>query len=259
MAASPPRYTRCPKCGHQPLPDDQRLPAACPHCSVILAKIGQVPQRSTRAAESSPPNDTPTWADRLTAMPQRVDSLQFWCRVALLAALAVWSWALIGLDFRTGEMNESFLHRPLLVFHEAGHVLFMPLGHWMMVLGGTLGQLLMPAILAGALLIKNRDPFGASVGLWFLGVSVLDVAPYMFDALHPQLMLLSGSTGEEGGHDWIYLFSSLGLLPKSPLIGGLTHKLGALVVLLALGWGAWLLRRQYSRVAGRSTRKDGPL
>jgi hypothetical protein len=67
----------------------------------------------------------------------------------------------------------------------------------------------------------------------------------MFDALQPQLMLLSGQVGEAGGHDWIYLFSSLGLLPKAQLIGGLTHKLGALVVLLALGWGAWLLQRQY--------------
>jgi hypothetical protein len=259
MAASPPRYTRCPKCGQQPLPDDQSLHAACPHCGVILAKVGQVPQRKTPVAEPDLPHDTPTWTERLTQLPQPVDRLQFWAQVGLLAGLAVWSWALIGLDYRTGEMNESFLHRPLLVFHEAGHVLFMPLGEWMMVLGGTLGQLIMPALLAGALLIKNRDPFGASVGLWFLGVSVLDVAPYMFDALHPQLMLLSGSTGEAGGHDWIYLFSSLGLLPKSQLIGALTHKLGALVLLLALGWGAWLLRRQSPRVAGRSTRKNETL
>lgn len=254
-------YTRCPKCEHQPLPLDQALPAACPRCGVILAKVGQAvhrtqplpaaaPDLAYRDAGNHAPATESRWTALFTSVPDRVDALQFWCRVGLLAALAVWSWVLIGLDYRTGEMNESFLHRPLLVFHEAGHVLFMPLGHWLMVLGGTLGQLIMPAILAGALLIKNRDPFGAAVGLWFFGVSVLDVAPYMFDALHPHLMLLSGSTGEEGGHDWIYLFSSLGLLAKSQLIGGLTHKLGALIVLLALGWGAWLLRRQYPRVDG---------
>ena len=157
MATSPPRYTRCPKCGQQPLPDDQSLPAACPHCGVILAKVGQVATRAapTPAADKKAvlPEDQPGWTTLLTHTPKRVDSLQFWCRVALLAALAMWSWVLIGLDYRTGEMNESFLHRPLLVFHEAGHVLFMPLGHWLMVLGGTLGQLLMPAVLAGALLI----------------------------------------------------------------------------------------------------------
>lgn len=190
----------------------------------------------------------PGWTALLTHVPDRVEAMHFWARVALLAGLAVWGWRLIGMDYRAGELGESFLHRPILVFHEAGHVIFMPLGHWLMVLGGTLGQLLMPAIMGAALLLKNRDPFGAAVGLWFLGVSLLDVAPYMYDALHPQLMLLSGSTGEEGGHDWIYLFSSLGLLSKAQLIGGLTHKLGALVVLLALGWAAWLLRRQYPRV-----------
>ena len=99
----------------------------------------------------------------------------------------------------------------------------------------------MPAILGGALLIKNRDPFGASIGLWLVGVSLLDLAPYMYDSLHPQLMMLSGTTGEEGGHDWINLFSSLGLLRKSQFIGSLVHKFGAETVILAIGWGALVL------------------
>src|SRR5450830_2124922 len=167
-------YTRCPKCDHHPLPAEQALPAACPHCGVILAKVGAL---ATRAAplpsldhEPDLSEAEPGWTALLTHLPERVDSLQFGLRVALLAALAAWSWVLIRMDYRTGEMGESFLHRPILVFHEAGHIVFMPLGHWLMVLGGTLGQLIMPAILAGALLIKNRDPFGAAVGLWFLGV-----------------------------------------------------------------------------------------
>ena len=191
------------------------------------------------------------WLAALGRVPDKVDVTAWWARAALLAALALWSFFLMRMDYRTGEIAQSFLHRPLLVFHEAGHVVFMAFGQWLMVLGGTLGQLLMPMLLAGALLWKNRDPFGASVGCWFLGVSVMDVAPYMFDALQPQLMLLSGSTGENGGpHDWIYLFDSLGLMPRAQMIGGLIHKIGALLVLLSLGWGAWLLRRQYGRLAG---------
>ncbi len=252
-------YSRCPKCAHQPLPSDQTLPAACPACGVILAKVGQAALRAPAAParEAAQESDAPGWtALLLTHMPERVDAMRFWWRLALLAGLALWSWMLIGLDYRTGEMVESFLHRPILVFHEAGHVLFMPLGQWLTVLGGTLGQLIMPAILAVALLVKNRDPFGAAVGLWFFGVSVLDVAPYMYDALQPQLMLLSGATGEAGGHDWIFLFSSMGLLPKAQLIGGLTHKLGALVLLASLGWAAWLLRRQYPRLADHVMQED---
>ncbi len=186
----------------------------------------------------------------LLRVPDRVDSTAFWSRVVMLCVFAVWGVALIRLDFRGGEMGSAFLHRPLLVFHEAGHVVFAFLGEWMRVAGGTLGQLLMPLILGGALLRTNHDPFGAALGLWLFGVSLLDVAPYMYDALQPQLMLLSGTTGEEGGHDWIYLFNSLGWLQRSQLIGNLTHKLGALVIALSLLWAAWVLLRQHARVDG---------
>ena len=125
-----------------------------------------------------------------------------------------------------------------------------------MFLGGTLGQLLMPLLLAGALLRKNRDPFSAAIGMWFFGVSLLDVSPYLYDALSPQLMLLSGRTGEEGGHDWIYLLNSLGLMAKAHMLGGLTHKLGALVVVLSLAWGGWVLKLQYARLSGDVLHED---
>jgi hypothetical protein len=189
-----------------------------------------------------------TFISLLRRIPERVDPLTFWSRVALLLGFALWGVVLIAQDYRTGEIGSSFIHRPLLIFHEAGHVVFRLFGEWVMVLGGTLGQLVMPAILGGALLIKNRDPFGASIGVWFVGVSLLDIAPYMYDALHPQLILLSGMTGEEGGHDWIYLFSSMGLLQKSQFIGGMIHKTGALLVILALAWGGWVLRVQHDRL-----------
>ncbi len=235
-------FQSCPKCGHSPMPANQSLPAACPACGVILAKLAQALNKS---------DDKPSDIGLLPDIPTRMDPVTLWARVALLVAFAVWGASLIGMDYRTGEMGTSFIHRPLLVFHEAGHVLFRLLGEWMMVLGGTLGQLIMPTILGGALLVKNRDPFGASIGLWFFGVSLLDVAPYVYDALHPQLMLLSGMTGEDGGHDWIFLLSSLGLLPKAQIIGAVVHKLGALIVILALGWGLWILRIQHHRSTAR--------
>ncbi len=252
-------FQRCPKCGHSPLPSDQKLPAACPACGAIFAKVvqtlveteeisGPEAQRTRQRpqADVSKDDDRPTISEFLFNPPTRIDAVTYWSRIVLLVGFTVWGLILIAQDYRTGEIGSAFIHRPLLIFHEAGHVVFRMLGEWMMILGGSLGQLIMPAILCWALLVKNRDPFGASIGLWFFGVSLLDLAPYMFDALHPQLVLLSGMTGEEGGHDWIFLFKSLGVLTKSQLIGGLVHKLGALVVLMALAWGALVLRLQHA-------------
>ncbi|MBL8513166.1 MAG: hypothetical protein JNJ55_04170, partial [Betaproteobacteria bacterium] len=87
-----------------------------------------------------------------TFIPARVDPTLFWARVALLAFFAVWGARLIAMDYRDGGMGASFIHMPLLVFHEAGHVLFLLFGEFMTIAGGTLMQLIMPAVLCGALL-----------------------------------------------------------------------------------------------------------
>lgn len=247
-APAAPRFSRCPKCGHRPLPLDQALPAACPACGVILAKVGR--SRRPAARRVGPGGEPGCVATLLLHVPERVDAWRWWLRALLLAGFTLWGWALIALDYRVGEIGQSFLHGPLLVFHEAGHVIFRLFGVWFGVLGGTLAQLLLPAMIVVAFLRKNRDPFGAAIGSWLVGVSLLDVAPYMYDALHPQLTLLDGSVGEEGGHDWIYLFESLGLRPRARFIGAATHKLGALLMLLSLGWAAWLLVLQRRRIAG---------
>lgn len=251
-------FSRCPKCAHRPLPQDQSLPAACPACGVILAKVAEVQRRGAGLARRAPlpGGKTRAWRKWLLHTPARVDHGAWWLRALLLTGLAVWGLRLIAMDYRSGEMAASFLHGPLLLFHEAGHVVFRVFGEWVSVLGGTLGQLLMPAIIVAAFLLKNRDPFGAAVGLWLLGVSLLDVAPYMYDALEPQLMLLFGSTGEAGGHDWIYLFTSMGLRPRAQALGSATHKLGALVLLLALAWAGWVLALQRGRITPAVLHED---
>ena len=171
-------------------------------------------------------------------------------RVAPLVAFALWGAPLAWIVYCEGEIMNSFIDGPLLVFHEAGHLVFRLFGEWVSVLGGTLGQLLMPAVLGVALLWKNRDPFGAAIGLWLFGVAMLDVAPYMYDALEPQLTLLGGGTGNDSFHDWIYLFDSVHQVHHAQRIGAFTHALGAAIVLLALAWGAGVLRLQRRRIAG---------
>ena len=207
---------------------------------VALARRGPSPAQPRDERADGEDRGLDGW---LRHVPDRVDAVRWWLRAALLSVLALWGGVLMAQDYRTGEIGSSFLHGPLLVFHEAGHVLFRPFGAWTMVLGGTLAQLLLPALIVVAFLWKNRDPFGAAVGLWLLGVSLLDVAPYMYDALQPQLTLLNG-------HDWIYLFEAMGLRPRAQFVGALTHKLGALVLLLSLAWAAWVLVLQRRRIGG---------
>lgn len=165
--------------------------------------------------------------------------ISWWGRLAILLVLIVWGWHLAGLPYQDESFGESFIHAPLLIFHEAGHVVFRLFGEWMMVLGGTLGQLVMPAVLSVALLYRNRDAFGAAIGLWLFGVSLMDVAPYVYDALDPKLMLLSGTTGEDGGpHDWIFLLQSMGKLGQAHAIGKSFHTTGVIVTFVAMLWAA---------------------
>ena len=240
-------FETCPKCGHSPLPANQALPAECPACGVILAKVGLAPPRERVVFEDAEPRGLRAL---LRHVPEQVDTSAFKARVALLVFFAIWGLRLAWMDYRDGEMGGSFIHAPLLIFHEAGHVIFRPFGQWVAVLGGTLGQLLMPAILGAALLWKNRDPFGAAIGLWLFGVSVLDISPYMYDAFEPQLTLLGGGTGNDSFHDWIYLFDSVHQLGHAQGMAAFTHAVGVMLVLLALGWAAAILRLQRRHLAG---------
>lgn len=189
-------------------------------------------------------------------VPPRVDRVQWGARVATLAVFTAWTlWIWKDLNVAGGEIGSRFLHAILLPFHEAGHyAIFRWFGEFIMTLGGTLGQLLMPAILAGALLVKRRDPFGAALFAWLLGFSVIDMAVYMYDAFDPKLTLLGGMTGQESdGHDWQNLFGDMGLLRRARGIGRFFAFVGAVMMLAALAWAAWVLRLQRARLS------DSPL
>jgi hypothetical protein len=158
---------------------------------------------------------------------------------AIFAAWTIWIWR--DGNIRAGLIGSGFLHMALLPFHEAGHVIFRLLGNFMMILGGSLGQLLMP-IVAGYALLRRRDAFGAALCLWLLGFSVVDMAVYMYDAFDPQLALLGGGTGADSDrHDWQNLFGDTGLLRHARGIGLFFGVAGYLTMLGGLAWAAMAL------------------
>lgn len=178
------------------------------------------------------------------ARAEKKDSLGHWGRLLFLAGIVFWGVRIAANDFRGIDVYDSFMHSVLLPIHEAGHVFLMPFGEFLTVLGGSLFQVALPLGIGLAFLLRQRDPFGAAVCLWWAGAAIVDLAPYVWDALDPQLMLVSGRTGEEGGHDWIYLLEHFGVRHRAHAIGTLTHRLGCLVMIAGAAWGGWLTWRQ---------------
>jgi hypothetical protein len=146
---------------------------------------------------------------------------------------------------------DSFMHRVDLPFHEAGHVAFIPFGRFMTIAGGSLGQLIMPAIVLGVFLWKQRDSFGASVALWWFGQSLMDLAPYIDDARALVLPLVGGGIGMDrpDSHDWRNILSDLNLLHRDHQIAWCADAIGTLIVLAALTWGGYVLYRQYKNLS----------
>jgi hypothetical protein len=116
-----------------------------------------------------------------------------------------------------------------LLIHEAGHPIFSLLGEFMMIAGGSLFQIIMPAIFVGYFCYQG-SLYSASLVLFWVGESILNVSVYAGDSLALQLPLL----GEPDTiHDWNYLLSSSGLLQHTATIAGGIRLLGTLVIIAA--------------------------
>jgi hypothetical protein len=143
----------------------------------------------------------------------------------------------------------SVLHLIDLPFHEAGHIIFLPLGQFMMTLGGSLMQLIVPGALTVVFLTKHRDPFGAAMTTWWCGENLLDLAPYIDDARSLQLVLLGGHTGAEvEGHDWERILQTLGWLHLDHRLARMAHFFGAVIMLFACAWGLALVVQHVQRL-----------
>ena len=239
MAASSAIH-RCPKCGTYFEP---ARPAAseCPECGIWFHKWGA--EAVHAEAGVIPVLDESGAFDSL----QSPGPVVYYGRAAAWAFVTIWGYFLARTNFHDEELMSSFMHAILLPIHEAGHVFFRLFGEFMTVAGGSLFQLLLPFAIGVAFLVKQRDPFGAAICLWWTGASMVDLSAYIWDALEPQLVLTSGTTGEEGGHDWIYLLGRN--VSRAHGYGTAVHHLGVLTMFGAIAWGAWWLwpRRPWKR------------
>lgn len=156
-------------------------------------------------------------------------------RIFLAALLPYVVWLIFGYHYH-------FVDGVNLLIHEAGHIFFSPFGRTIYFLGGTLGQLIFPALFVGYFW-KRRQRFEAFVvAIWF-AESLMYAARYIGDARRMALPLVGGNI-----HDWNWLLSRWGMLDKAEELGSFVHLLASLVAIVAL-LGAYGELKKKSSVA----------
>jgi hypothetical protein len=161
-----------------------------------------------------------------------------WKSVSRIAAIG-WliTYAVFLLYAAFDHSGFLFLDYVNLIIHEAGHFFVGWFGYTITILGGTLGELLVP-LLCGVYFFWQREVTAvAFCSFWFFE-NFLYIGTYMADA-RAQALPLVGS----GDHDWEILFGQWGLLNQDQKIGGTTRMLGWLGMLATVAWFAWRSKR----------------
>ncbi|MBP6002370.1 MAG: hypothetical protein KA746_02940 [Pyrinomonadaceae bacterium] len=130
-------------------------------------------------------------------------------------------------------MQGSFLDNVDLPIHETGHLVFRPFGEFMMVAGGSIFQVIFPAVFVGYF-IWQRSYYSAAIVLLWVGQSILNVWVYASDAVVMQLVLTSGFTGSEGSfHDWNYMLTATGLIDSTKGVAKVIRFVGTVTIVIA--------------------------
>jgi len=138
------------------------------------------------------------------------------------------------------------VHLPI---HEGGHLLFSYFGQTLQLWGGTIFQLLVPALLALYFIAQSQLP-GATFCIFCFFHSLTGVATYMSDALARGLPLVTvGAVADDSDHDWYNIFGQLHVLPHAVQIGSATRFIAWCGLLGTIAWFTWSYRQQLSQKA----------
>lgn len=108
-----------------------------------------------------------------------------------------------------------FMQNVNLIFHEAGHVLFMFFGKFLYILGGSLSEILIPTLIT-VYFWYHQQTFSAACTSWWMATAFLSVSIYAADAYERHLPLI---TGDIETHDWFNLLQPYGFLKYDNLFG----------------------------------------
>ena len=157
-----------------------------------------------------------------------------------LTALLGWTAAYVAFLFYAGTNASGFLLLDFanLMFHEAGHAVFGWAGYYTQILGGTLGQLLVPIACTLIFIRRGETPAIALCAFWTFE-NLLHTATYMADARRSALPLVGSDES-----DWTILFTHWGVIAHDTIIAAWTRGLGWAGMLATIGWLAWMHLRQ---------------
>ncbi len=247
----------CPECKFEQ-PDEN---VECPKCGIVFKKYRAQQAAPGREGKGPQPRDPQVTEREAVPIANYLQEIFFSVkppvnpfylggRTVVFLIIFIWGWRFILTPLESNYTAQSFMHLVNLPFHEAGHIIFSLFGKFIQTLGGTLGQVLMPLVCCAVLLIKTRDPFGASAALWWFGENFMDIAPYINDARALELPLLGGVTGKDviDYHDWEFILGKLGLLQYDHALASLSYTLGIVIMLGAFAWGGYLLFKQFQNL-----------
>jgi hypothetical protein len=129
-----------------------------------------------------------------------------------------------------------------LLFHEAGHPIIRIFSQRLETYGGTIGQLIFPAVLAITFWRRGESlSLAGSLVLFF--ENWLNIARYMADARAQVLPLVGG-----GDHDWANIFGRWRVLAYDMRISELVKVIGWVGMALPCLWVIWQSWRRRNEV-----------
>jgi hypothetical protein len=169
-----------------------------------------------------------------------------------------WGWLafyLLLLVFLARNFGQlTLLDNAHLPIHEGGHLFFSYFGETLHLWGGTIFQLLIPALLALYFASQQQLP-GTVFCVFAFFHSLTGVATYMSDAVARDLPLVTvGGVADESDHDWYNIFTQLGVLPHAVQIG---TALRFIAWCGLLGTVIWFCRKYQQQVAQAASAATG--
>ncbi|OZC03197.1 hypothetical protein [Rubricoccus marinus] len=171
----------------------------------------------------------------MTLAGRTLDLERWVVSLALVPACAYFLWVDFGARGWAGVPWMLF-HSMDLIVHEAGHFFFRFFGRTLEIAGGSILQVLLPAIVAWSALTWGSR-VGFQLGAFWTGQSLIDVSVYAADAKARSLPLLGNLSRES--HDWYNLLAPIGWLDHAEAVG-VAFVIAALAVwALALSAPKW--------------------